>query len=341
MANTGKIRLNMLGLPVIETIEDFSKLTHISSLTIFKLSQFSDKFYRTYEIPKKNGKTRQISQPSKKLKGLQAWILNNILNKLKVSSSSKGFTKGASIIDNAKPHMGANAIMTIDIENFFGKITRNKVFNIFSSIGYNNKISTIFTNLCVYKDSLPQGGPCSPQLSNLASWGLDVRLQGYVGSRTITYTRYADDLTFSGQNHVKLVRSFSFIKKIINNESFEINDSKTRIAGASRAKIVTGLVLAEDSVGIGRKKYKLLRSKLHHLAIDKTTNSRHSIYHINGWLAYLKNVDIVRFKKTCSYIVKLQSKFPAALINQISIPSQREVNKKTNLTDLAIILEGE
>src|SRR5256885_1180224 len=100
---TNTFRLNMLGLPVIQDLDDFSNVTHISKFTLYQLSKNSDKYYKTYTIPKKNGKGRLISQPSKKLKGLQSWILINILNRLSVSSSCKGFEKGSSTFNNAEP----------------------------------------------------------------------------------------------------------------------------------------------------------------------------------------------------------------------------------------------
>ena len=197
MSKTENIKLNMLGLPVITTIDDFSEITHISKYTIFQLSFHSDKYYKTYSIPKKSGELRTISQPSKKLKGLQSWILVNILNELKVSSSCKGFEKGSSTADNAKPHKGANIILTLDLKDFFPTVKRNQVYSIFKAVGYNKTISTILTNICTFEGALPQGSPCSPKLANLSAWSLDVRIQGYVGKRGISYTRYADDLSFS------------------------------------------------------------------------------------------------------------------------------------------------
>ena len=135
MATTEIIKLNMLGLPVIRSLEDFSVQTHISKYTIYQLSQHSDKHYRTYEIPKKSGKMRTISQPSKNLKGLQSWLLVNILNKVQVSSSCKGFRKGSSTYDNALPHVGANTVINVDLKDFFPTIYSKQVYNIFKTIG--------------------------------------------------------------------------------------------------------------------------------------------------------------------------------------------------------------
>jgi RNA-directed DNA polymerase len=319
MRKTDNIRLKTFGLPAIQTIEDFSKLTHISPYTIFQLSMHSDKYYKTYSIPKKSGKLRTISQPSKKLKGLQSWILVNILNKLKVSNSCKGFERGSSILNNAEPHRGANSILNIDLLDFFPTVKRKQVFNIFKSIGYNNTIAIIFTNICTYIDALPQGGPCSPKLANLSAWQLDVRIQGYVGKRGINYTRYADDMSFSGVSSIKVVQIIPMIKKIIEDEQFEMNTSKTRISGTSRPKIVTGLILSDKLIGIGKDKYKKVRSKIHHLTLESEQENTPLLYETNGWISYMNSVDVRRLNRLKKYIKELQIKNPSTLVSKLNV----------------------
>lgn len=314
MAKTETIKLNMLGLSVIQSLGDFSVVTHISKYTIYQLSHHSDKYYKTYEMPKKSGGKRTICQPSKKLKGLQSWILVNILNKIQVSPSCKGFRKGSSTLDNALPHIGANTILNLDLKDFFPTVTSKQVYNIFKTIGYNSLISTVFTNICTYEHKLPQGSPCSPMLANLATWTLDLRIQGYVGKRGISYTRYADDLSFSGLNPSKIVKIIPMIKTIIDEENFIVNHKKTRVAGSARAKTVTGLVVNEDSVGIGKQKYKDLRAKIHHLTLPTEQKNEKLLYNVGGWLSYLNSVDKERLKKAKKYISELTKKYPATLI---------------------------
>ncbi len=307
----------MFGLPVIQTIDDFSEITHISNYTIYQLSIHSDKYYKIFTVPKKSGGLRTICQPSKKLKGLQSWILVNILNKLKVSGSCKGFEKGTSTVDNALPHKDANAILTLDLKDFFPTVKRNQIYSIFNSVGYNKTIATILTNICTFKGALPQGSPCSPKLANLSTWTLDLRIQGYVGKRGINYTRYADDLSFSGLSPVKVVKIIPMIKKIIENEKFEINHSKTRIAGSSRAKTVTGLIIADSGIGIGKNKYKDLRAKIHHLTLPSEQTNTSLLNEVSGWLSYLNSVDKKRYLKANKYIHDLMTKFPTTLLSKI------------------------
>jgi RNA-directed DNA polymerase len=317
MAKTEIIKLNMLGLPVIQSIDDFSEVTHISKYTIYQLSHHSDKYYKTFEIPKKSGGKRLICQPSKKLKGLQSWILVNILNNIQVSPSCKGFRKGSSTLDNALPHIGANTILNLDLKDFFPTVTTKQVYNVFKTIGYNKLIATVFTNICTYKEMLPQGSPCSPMVANLTAWTLDLRIQGYVGKRGISYTRYADDLSFSGLNPSKVVKIIPMIKTIIDDENFVVNHKKTRIASSARAKIVTGLIVNEDSVGIGKQKFKDLRAKIHHLTLPAEQTNEKLLYHVGGWLSYLNSVDKERLKKAKKYINELTKKHPTTLIARL------------------------
>lgn len=315
--NDENLRLNILGLPIMRKLSDFSSLTHISTNTLYHLSKYSEQYYRVFTIPKKNGNLREIAQPSKRLKGLQAWILVNILNKLHCSNFCKGFERGTSISDNARPHIGANTIVTIDLKDFFPSIRRNYVFQLFRSIGYNDTICTVLTNICCFKGRLPQGGPCSPKLANLVAWRLDMRIQGYVGKRGITYTRYADDLSFSGYNPGTVCRILPTVRKIIESEHFEINNTKTRVAGASRAKRITGLIIGEKNFGIGKRKFKVLRAKLFHLSLVEHREDYELLQHVQGWIAFLKSVDEPRYRKAIKYAAELSQLHPHSLLTKL------------------------
>lgn len=310
-----------MGLPVIESLDDFSYYTHLSKKYIFRHSKFSDKYYKTFYLSKKNGGKRLIAQPSKSLKVLQSWILFHILNRLKVSDSCKGFEKGKNILDNVNPHHNASVVLSLDIENFFPSIPANKVYTIFSTLGYNSTVSTICTNICCYNNSLPQGSPCSPKLSNLICLRMDSRIQGLVGKRGIVYTRYADDLTFSSfsPNPNKLSFLIPIIKTIAEDEGFNLNDSKTRIIGTSKAKKITGLIVSDSGVGIGKKQYKLLRTKIHSLTQKENSKNFELLNHINGYLAFLRSVDYKRHDRISEYIFSLQEKYPQMLISRLKI----------------------
>lgn len=319
MSNTDTTKLTKLGLPHIQSLDDLSAAIGVSKYTLYQLSHHSDKYYKTYEVAKKSGGKRTISQPARKLKGLQSWILFTILNKMQVSPSCMGFRKGSSTLDNATPHVGAGTILNMDLQNFFPTVTAKQVFSIFRRIGFNDLISNVFTNICTCDGRLPQGSPCSPYLANLATWTLDLRIQGYVGKRGISYTRYADDLSFSGPNPSTVVKIIPMVKEIIEDENFVVNHKKTRVAGAARAKTVTGLVVNEESVGIGKKKYKDLRAKIHHLTLPEEQKNEKLLYHVSGWLSYLNSVDKARFEKAKKYIKGLSKKYPKTLVGRLGV----------------------
>ena len=309
--SSNKMQLKLLGLPPIDTLEDFSLHTHLSKGLIYRLSKFSDKNYLTYELPKKTGGSRIIAQPSAELKAVQSWILRHILDKLVVSPACKGFEQNTSILDNAKPHVGALALMCLDLEDFFPSIKINQVWSVFHVLGYNKRIAAVLASLCTYKGSLPQGSPASPKLSNLVSLRLDARLLGYVGIRGIIYTRYADDLSFSSLSYPQLAKAYSFIRRIIESEGFSLNNNKTRFSGAARQHKITGLIVNDKQAGIGRVWLRKIRSEINYICRHSKTNVPDgSVERIIGLLSFVRSVDEIRYSVLVQYIAKLKSKFP-------------------------------
>jgi len=299
-------RLRNLGLPDIESIEDLADKTRLSLNKVKYISYRSRYLYKVYDVPKKSGKKRRIAQPNRELKAVQAWILRNILDKLSSSVHCKGFENGTSILDNAIPHVNSNYVLTVDLEDFFQSVKASSVYTIFRSIGYSKNISSILTNLCTFEGGLPQGAPTSPKLANLACAKLDYRVHGYAGQKGIVYTRYADDITLSAQTAKKIYKAKQFIGTIISNEGFAINRAKTRISGTQSQKKITGLILSENHVGIGRDKYREIRSKIHHLFVNR--NDEYS--HTNGLLSFVYSVDKKAYNKLYSYVKKLKDKYP-------------------------------
>lgn len=297
--------LRNLGLPPMQSLSDFARATHLSHEKTRYLSTRAEHLYKTYDIPKKSGKYRRIAQPSRELKAVQSWILRNILDRLSSSTSSKGFELGTSIVDNALPHVGSNYILSFDLQDFFPNILASKVYGVFSSIGYNKEMATLLTNLCVFKGGLPQGAPSSPKLANLVCAKLDARINGYAGPKGIAYTRYADDITLSAMSANKIHKAKHFIGTIVADEDLKLNRSKTKLSGTRRQKKVTGLILSQTTLGIGRVKFKEIRAKIHHLFVNKSTDYSH----VNGLIAFTYGVDKNSYKKICQYIKRLKEKY--------------------------------
>ena len=193
----------------------------------------------------------------------------------------------------------------------------SKVYNIFKMMGYNLHVSHLLTLLCTCKEVLPQGGVTSPTISNIVCIRLDRRIAGYVGKHNVTYTRYADDLTFSSLSFVRLLRIRKFIERILREEGFNLNKGKTRFMGKRTRREVTGLVLGENSVGIGKQKKRILRVKIFQLLRNKVKeeDKPQQINHINGWLSFLAHIDKggVRMleRYACSLNKKHGLRFPA------------------------------
>jgi len=321
---TGSIRLAMMGLPRIDSLDDLSATTHLSKGLIYRLCRFSDHFYKTCEIPKKSGGSREIAQPSKEMKALQGWILRNILDPLCVSPAAKGFEKGTSVRDNAFPHRGCSAILCLDLEDFFPSIKVNQVWSVFRTVGYSPRMSAALASICCYNRCLPQGAPTSPKLANLVTLRLDLRMLGFVGRRGIAYTRYADDLTFSSLSARKLQACFSVIQKIVESEGFRINGKKTRCAGPGRRHRITGLVVTGDGVGIGRTSYRLLRARIFNLCKKRSgTVSSEDLARVEGWVAFVNGVDKPRHRMITTYIARLKYTREGTAISDLRVANQR------------------
>ena len=264
---------------------------------------------------------RQISQPSRRLKAVQSWVLRNILDHLKAHPACKGFEKQKNIRDNALPHVGALSVICLDLDDFFPSVSAARVWTIFRTLGYSPFVSRILTSLCTYDDGLPQGSPASPKLANLAVYRLDSRISGYVGSRGIIYTRYADDLTFSGYSYARLVAALSMIQKIIETEGFSLNESKTRICGPSRRHSITGLILGPEAPGIGRQRLRSIRARIHHLcSIPMATHPTEEVKSINGWLAFIYGVDKPRAEILMPYVHTMKNKHSDSAITFLRLP---------------------
>jgi len=316
---SSRSRIRLLGLPVIESLDDLAHQSRLSKGIIYQFSKRSRHYYHVYDLPKRSGGSRRIAQPSRDLKAMQAWILHRILRPLSPTAASTAFQPGQCVIDNALPHLGSRVLLSLDLEDFFPSVPAGWIYSIFQSLGYSKWICTVLTNICTLDGGLPQGSPSSPKLANLACIRLDRRLLGYVGQRGIAYTRYADDLTFSSISEAAIRNSTRFIRIIIEDEGFRINENKTRFAGPSRCHRVTGLVVTEETVGIGRQKLRELRARINDLrTIPTKAGADVEVEHLRGWFAHLKSVDPDRKKILRRYAKRLAAKSPGTAVAEVA-----------------------
>jgi hypothetical protein len=248
---------------------------------------------------RRSGLVRVIETPKPRLKAAQRRVLHDLLDWIPAHRAAHGFTRGRSALTHASAHAGRHAVMRLDLEDFFASISAGRVYGIFRSAGYPEAVAHTMTGLAtnvmpadvwqaiappagsqrsaahhrlgrrLATPHLPQGAPTSPALANLAAFSLDHRLAGLAASLGFTYTRYADDLTFSGS--AALVRNAgrlrATIKTVAAQEGFKVNDSKTTLATRAGRQTVCGLVVNEHA-NVARDEYDTLKAILHNAARD-------------------------------------------------------------------------
>lgn len=242
--------------------------------------------YKRFIIKKKSGADRIINTPVPGLKSIQK-CLNLIFQTVyEVSQSANGFVPGRSILNNAQKHVSSNYVYNIDIKDFFSAIDQARIWarfklKPFNLTGERQIIGNMISSLCctqllverinpssewisVEKNVLPQGAPTSPVISNIICGQLDFYLTALAKRFNIKYSRYADDITFSSMHNVYQENSKFIleVKRIINSQSFHINESKTRLQKQGYRQEVTGLVVNEK-LNIKKKYIKEIRTSLY------------------------------------------------------------------------------
>lgn len=199
--------------------------------------------YSVFWISKRRGGYRRISAPGKELKAIQDTIYHRILSPVNIHPAAIGFRQQRCVADNARPHLGKRYVLKVDIHDFFQSIRSTRVRKTFREIGYPLNEAKLLTALCCYNYCLPQGASTSPALSNIIAYELDRKMDALAMTYGLTYTRYADDLTFSGDFFPKEV-VYSLIEKIIREEKFELNHKKTSFMEEHDRKIITGVSIS-------------------------------------------------------------------------------------------------
>ena len=230
-------------------------------------------FYRDFDITKKNGKKRAISEPLPSLKEIQVWILKDILEKVPVNPFAKAYKPKTSLTENLKFHKNQPKVFTLDLENFFPSIKIELVEKVFLELGYSKMVSNLLTKLCTRDNALPQGAPTSPYLSNLIFKEADALIADFCKQQKIRYTRYADDLTFSGDFDENEL--LNLVTKSIENLNLHINQSKTKLMTPDKRQTVTGIVV-NDKPQVAFNKRNELRQAMYY--IKKFGFDEHRVY---------------------------------------------------------------
>lgn len=235
--------LIMNNMPIVFDGKHLGLLIGINYEYIYKVSNSQKLFYRTFHIRKRNGNKRTIHEPLPNLKIIQKWILNNILYNIKISKYAKAYVPGLSIKDNVRFHKKQSIVLKLDIEDFFTSIRKSDVQKVFKNAGFTLELSKLLTQLCTIKGFLPQGASTSAYISNIILNNFDDMVSEYCYENKIRYTRYADDLTFSGEFEPKII--INFVKCQLNELGLKLNKNKINVLKRNKSQIVTGIVLNE------------------------------------------------------------------------------------------------
>ncbi|MCI0459368.1 MAG: RNA-directed DNA polymerase [Gemmataceae bacterium] len=284
-------KLRAIGLPLLSTPADVAKALNLTIPKLrwlaFHTEVASRIHYVHFTVPKRSGGTRTLSAPHRTLAAAQRWIFENVVGKLPAEAPAHGFLSGRGILSNAQEHTSRAVVVNMDLEGFFPNITFPRVASVFHRLGYSPAVATILALLCTecprkevrYEGKpyfvatgprgLPQGACTSPGLSNQVARRLDKRLSGLAAKLGLTYTRYADDLTFSGgpELNERVGYLMARVRHIAQEEGFAVNEKKSRVLRRNARQLVTGLVVNEKP-GVKRSEVRRLRAILHRAGFE-------------------------------------------------------------------------
>ncbi len=310
-------KLALAGLPQVGTAAELAEaigieLKKLRWLTYHRRAATVCHYIR-FTIPKRSGGERAISSPRPLLRRAQSWVKEQILDRLGVSDEAHGFVRERSIVSNAGPHAGHDVVINVDLKDFFPTFTFKRVKGFFRKVGYGEAIATMLALLCTEPPRvatrvgdklyhvalgdrvLPQGACTSPALTNLMCRRLDRRLAGLARKSGLAFTRYADDITFSGDGAVPIPKILGGLRRIVEDEGLAVHPDKTRVLRKGRRQEVTGLVVNER-VGVSRAVRRRLRAIIHNvrkngLASQNRAGHRDFAAHLRGVVSFVQMVD--------------------------------------------------
>lgn len=259
--------------------------------------------YKKYVKRKKNGKPRTILHPSKEVKVMQYWVCNNIFNEFPISRFSMAYSKGDSVTKNALVHRNANYMLHTDVVDFFNNIDRKKVIELFirnpdvtSKLNLSDQDIKDILNILLYRGkNLVIGSVASPLISNCIMYTFDNKLYHMLDKDSdMKYTRYSDDIVISSGKYID-DNIIDIIDKLLEEEGFKRNREKTYFMNRSSRRVVTGIVLDNntDKLSIGSKRYREFKRVLYNFLV-KGIGEKDKI---KGYLAHITNVDRNQYNK--------------------------------------------
>lgn len=305
---------------VYRELSSLEKDLGFSAKALYSVSYQRNRHYYRTQIPKGDGAYRELCIPDNFLKAIQRSIANNLLIYEEISPFATAYRPGGSALVNAKPHVGKPVLLKLDIRHFFEHIIYPVVKEkVFPAERYSEANRVLLTLLCVYRDSLPQGAPSSPVISNIIMKDFDNVIGKWCLFRHITYTRYCDDMTFSGDFNPKAV--IRFVKAELQKMGFFLNDKKTVTVRSGQQKTVTGIIVNEK-LNISAAYRRKLRQELYYcrkygvnqhiqkLRLDTSVSSY--LAQLLGRINYVLQVtpDNVEMQQYKDWLLQQQALFP-------------------------------
>lgn len=270
------------------------------------------KYYITYRILKRSGKTRRIDAPQSPLKEVQKDFLNKVLYLYRAHPIAHGFVQDRSPVTNATIHIGKKVVMTIDVKNFFNSISETTVARCLTWLfGQQTKFTwtdpddpALMAKLLCYNGGLPQGSSASPVMSNLVCLSLDKKLSGLATASDVTITRYADDITISCNDDTKVHATRHSIYTMLNNYGLTPNKAKTKVRKYYQRQQVTGIVVNQQ-LGTKKEVWRNLRAKMHNAKRDNTTLTLTEYQQTRGLIEWIRSLNPTRGDKLLKQLSQL------------------------------------
>lgn len=257
-------RLESRGIPVILSFRHFADVVGLPAAKLRAMAYATDRFYRSFHIPKRSGGLREISAPLPDLSTAQRWIAANILRVLANNppSAVTAYTPGRSIITHVECHLSSAQLLKLDLRDFFPSISTERVCKLFFEAGYTAAVSRTLAAVTTVHGSLPQGAPSSPAISNLVLSAFDNAVSELCSRRELAYTRYADDIVISG---ARLGDIQDRVSSIAIESGFELNYKKSRAYTDPREpRFVTGLMIHEGRARLPKAARRRIRAQAHY-----------------------------------------------------------------------------
>jgi RNA-directed DNA polymerase len=265
--------------------KSLSDWTRMPEKELIFLGEQANQLYNPFPIQGKR-KKRWIEAPDEKLKAVQRMILDNLLRNIPLSGAAHGFVPNRSILTHASNHRRKRWVVTLDIRSFFPSVNEEMVREVARELPIPSHEIELFVQLTTRNNHLPQGAPTSPAIGNLVLKALDEQLCDEVRGTGWFYSRYADDLTFSGFKNPQ--RMLQVAKRYIKEAGFFVSEEKCRIRGKNQRQMVTGIVV-NDKLALCNEKRNMVRAMKHRLSNGLVPAEE--MPHVMGWINFSNYVE--------------------------------------------------